>query len=398
MAYELYTAVQENNVTVVQQILATGIDPNMPTFTGGPTPLLTACESNSLEAVRLLVTNQPFPADPNVSSYGKCPLHVAVKEGYIKIVKVLVSEGIIKPDLDVEQVHNMQTPLLAAIYQNNFAMVSLLLKAGADANRTIRNATAQHEYSPLLEAIYTGRLDICERLVYHGSDVNKVFGQEGFHYSALTQAVQSGNLPIIQYLVENCNADIFVGHGKVLIHVTDNDRIDILDYLLRQAFKQLDDTWWYGSILSAVLEDFNYSPSLMIALLRWGIYTIPEKTGHQTFVYTIRKQSIFSKAAGLPCLNTINILTTLYPQCLQETWLIKKTHIYRGCQLYSQNKDVHEVMTRLKEERKYPARLTDLCRTVILKQLKYNPFPKIEQLPLPKKLKEFVQCKEVFKE
>ena len=392
-AYALYTAVEQNNVAVVQQILATGIDPNLPIFTGGPTPLITACESNSLDVVRLLITNQPIPADPNVSFYGRYPLHVAVKEGYVKMVKVLVREGIVKPDLNAEV--GMQTPLLAAIYQNNFAMVNLLLKAGADAKKVIQNKTIQREISPLLEAIYVRRLDILGCLVYHGSDVSRVIVERGVHYSALTQAVQRQNLPIIQYLVENCNADIFVGNGRVLVHAIETKRADILDYLLQQASKQLDDTWWHGSILSAALENRNYSPSVLIVLLRWGIYTVPNKIGHQTFPYTSKTQSIFSKVAVLPCLNSINILTTLYPQCLQESWFIKKTPdgIYYQ---FGSNQDVQEVMTRLKEERKHPARLTDLCRTVILKQVKYNPIPKIEQLPLPKILKEFVQCREVF--
>ena len=53
------------------------------------------------------------------------------------------------------------------------------------------------------------------------------------------------------------------------------------------------------------------------------------------------------------------------------------------------------LLENLREERRLSQPLTHLCRAKIFQQLGYNPQGKVEELSLPKTLKEFVKFKDV---
>ncbi|KAI1331843.1 ankyrin repeat-containing domain protein [Xylariaceae sp. FL0255] len=93
-------------------------------------------------------------------------------------------------------------PLLYAIENCSIEFVSLLLKAGVNANEQ-----GDHWPSPLQLAVKYSCLDIVDRLVQGGADVNYHKRSEMDSRSPLQIAVENGNLDLVEYLVR-AGADI----------------------------------------------------------------------------------------------------------------------------------------------------------------------------------------------
>jgi hypothetical protein len=94
------------------------------------TPLQAACEHGHTQVVRLLLQQRVFLGQPKQSSY-QPPLHYAVRNKNLDIVRALLSSGAI----DVLDQHSGETALhLAAAMQDSEDLVALLLANTLDAN------------------------------------------------------------------------------------------------------------------------------------------------------------------------------------------------------------------------------------------------------------------------
>jgi len=90
--------------------------------------LIQACETGKVEEVLQLLNDGINPNCSNLD--GMTPMHYAVQNGHLMIVKILVLNGakINKTDLD------NRTPLLLAVHFNQLNLAEYLVQAGADVN------------------------------------------------------------------------------------------------------------------------------------------------------------------------------------------------------------------------------------------------------------------------
>ena len=93
-----------------------------------------------------------------------------------------------------------KTPLLIAVLEGNLVIVQVLLQHGADPNLCDHNGN-----TPLILAAYFGHFDIAKALVEAKADV-QARDEEGSR--ALCYAAQQDNLDIVKYLVEQTDSDI----------------------------------------------------------------------------------------------------------------------------------------------------------------------------------------------
>ena len=94
-------------------------------------PLHVAVKEGDIEVVKHLLDKG---ADPNIQgAFGETPLHVAVDRGYENIVKLLLEKGA-NPNI---QSNEGNTPLHLAVVSSFADIAYELLKAGAD--KTIKN-------------------------------------------------------------------------------------------------------------------------------------------------------------------------------------------------------------------------------------------------------------------
>jgi len=91
------------------------------------------------------------------------------------------------------------TPALyRAAGQNNTALMSELLKQGADPNERVNGASYNHE-TPLQIAAYFGALDAARLLIEHGADVN---AHTRLRATPLHLAAGMGRTSMVQFLLE----------------------------------------------------------------------------------------------------------------------------------------------------------------------------------------------------
>jgi len=118
------------------------------------------------------------------------PLHRAVINGHLEVVRALLSYGAAAN----ASPHAARSPLLAAVERGHFDITALLLEHSANV------ATIHHSSrtTPLLVAAGYGRSDILSLLLRHAADVN----QTGFsNTTALVTAAERGHVAIAKGLL-----------------------------------------------------------------------------------------------------------------------------------------------------------------------------------------------------
>lgn len=86
-------------------------------------------------------------ADPNMPAYnGATPLGLAVNLGWVEGAERLLNGGARIDD----KTDTGETPLITAVHQRNIPMIRLLLKKGADADRTDNSGRSARDYAQLL--------------------------------------------------------------------------------------------------------------------------------------------------------------------------------------------------------------------------------------------------------
>ncbi|KAF7664741.1 hypothetical protein LDENG_00166570 [Lucifuga dentata] len=130
----LHLAVITNQPDVCQQLLAAGCDPTL-VDNSGDTPLHIACRRGNLPCFSVITQHchsEHLNTVMAACNYqGQNCLHIASIYGFLSLVENLVVLG---ADIDAEELCNGRSALHLAVDQQNFPLVKLLLKKGADPN------------------------------------------------------------------------------------------------------------------------------------------------------------------------------------------------------------------------------------------------------------------------
>ncbi len=113
-----------------------------------------------------------------------------ISEGNSSAVKEFFKEN----DVNGFYGENELTPLTYAIQQDQYKMVKLLVKLGADINQLCRNKT------PLIHTVEGNKIKIAKYLVKQGASVNDTTPTGN---TALTYTAVQGDLEMAQFLVKN---------------------------------------------------------------------------------------------------------------------------------------------------------------------------------------------------
>lgn len=117
----------------------------------------------------------------------------AAKAGDIDLVDEFLASG--KAKVDAED-KDGQTLLYIATCNNNFDMVRLLVKMGADINKTFAG------WTPLFNACYNNNSDMAKFLIQNGAS-NTINYVNFWGRTALYWACRNNNLQLARYLLEN---------------------------------------------------------------------------------------------------------------------------------------------------------------------------------------------------
>jgi ankyrin repeat protein len=185
---ELITIARQGHFEKVKQLVEQGADVNQEFGE----PLEAAIKSGQLEIVQYLIENGA-EIDRSATYGGIPPLHLAVKKGQQAIAEYLLTQ-----DADIDEVEPYDsggTPLIIAVNNGDFSMMTFLLEQGA--NIQVRHKDGD---SPVCFAISSGRFDMVKQMLKFTDDAI-------FKGKLVTIAAGSDLLETVRYLIEQ-GADI----------------------------------------------------------------------------------------------------------------------------------------------------------------------------------------------
>jgi ankyrin repeat protein len=130
-----------------------------------------ACEGGNSNAVALLLSRRP---DVNTRTRGATPLHYAVQEEHVEVVRLLLENS----GIDIDAVVGFWgTSLQIAAYKNFTEIAKLLLENGANPNLNRRDDDGSLRGVPMALAASAGNLGMISLLNKHKADVNGSVGE-----------------------------------------------------------------------------------------------------------------------------------------------------------------------------------------------------------------------------
>lgn len=178
-------------------------------------PLQLACWEGRFDAAETILRHMPMPMD--LKSLAPNPFLEAISTGCYRITEAFLRRGVspdyndssgsalgiavfsARYDLckllldykaDPNITHQSQPPLVVAVREGNLDVVTLLIKSGADVNKALESG--DFVYPPLCLAAANGQVDITRILLENGANPNAAGGHD---YTALLLAAGRGVIP-----------------------------------------------------------------------------------------------------------------------------------------------------------------------------------------------------------
>jgi len=199
-AMDAFTAIYQNDINTLKKLLDDGLDPNLTdveNYEGGL--LNTACNSNSIEIVKLLLAKG---ADVNLSGHGGyTPMMYAAESAItIEIMELLIEKGSDINPIAQDGVNALIKAIFGVLSDSgSIDAVQLLIDKGMDVNYAIEAENA-NGYTALMFAARWGKIDVIKYLISVGADVNAKADEDA---SSLSIATEEGFTEIIELLKES---------------------------------------------------------------------------------------------------------------------------------------------------------------------------------------------------
>ena len=280
-----------------------------------------AALTGDLEEIETLITDNPSVVHDKDEN-NDTPLHIAAREGFLSVAKLLVEKGadihagdnenstpldvaagcgqremvellveagtdlnhidtngntalhfsifgnnaeiatyLIDHGADIRATNNqLMTPLIAAAFRRNGEIIQILLNSGVDPNEANENGL-----TPLIMVAGLGYLDPVIALIEHGAHVNAV---DGFQTTPLLRAAQSGNPDIIKLLIsEGADINVKDRDGFTPLHTTVmRGHLDAAKLLIENNAdtKAVDSHFKRGVLHTAALKGYTDIVDLLI--------------------------------------------------------------------------------------------------------------------------------------
>jgi len=222
----LLTAIEFDNLGLVQFLLDNGADPNV-AVDDGYTCLLTAVESDSPDSISIVNSLIKAGADIHeTGTNGWTPLHMASARGHIEKAQALILNGAHVNQR--KEIDGSETPLMEAAFTGQSKLVRLLLHNGADAlmRDTVNNRT------PLEIARYVAAgpdPDVYNYLKEEKIEINvdELFADMDVPPEQLVEMKQAmQNVDMAENYIENSNSLVESGNHTEVIEILTEHKIN----------------------------------------------------------------------------------------------------------------------------------------------------------------------------
>jgi ankyrin repeat protein len=209
LAYAIQYAAINQNITLLQQLLAAGANVDSRIGTNyGDTPLQTAARLSDVAMTRLLLGHKADFNAPAGKYCGRTAIQAAAESGNIEIMDHLLVAG---ADINADGGWQMgRTAIQAAIEKRHQAAVTILLKSGADINA---KPAFGEGMTALQAAAATGDMELFQMAIQHGAHINAPAGPEN-GIITLQAVIKHKNLVALKIVLQ-AGADVNGRPSKV---------------------------------------------------------------------------------------------------------------------------------------------------------------------------------------
>ncbi|GFN77014.1 ankyrin repeat domain-containing protein 1-like [Plakobranchus ocellatus] len=341
-----------------------------------PTAIILASELGHVDMVHTLMKAKPKHADVNAETkLGRRAIWWAAMKKDLELAKQLLTDKTC--EVNVVDKETGCTPLYRAIISNCASVARELVHAGADVNIHRLGFDVGAE-TPLIKSVQMNNIEISDLLINSMCNINAKT-EEGL--TALHYAVAYRRYDICELLLQSrIKVHAKSNHGVTAMTVAIEQHNPHMVRLLIQFGYKLDKSYSWGETpLEQAIKIHSLESAL--TLLHWGS-SLKRKRG---------RPSYFQLAVTEKQWAVVKFLIHLYPSYLQETWLRKQqwpVAIYHR----------EDVRQYLLDARCYVWTLKQLCRARVFRLVgKYAPV-KVDKLPLPAPLKDYLKFSEFVKE
>jgi len=225
----LCKAVREENLTMIQLLLAKDETNVNEVGTEGVSPLYSACAFGFTSVVELLLASSGIAINQAQTTYGDTPLSMACHQGHVPVVKLLLAAS----DINVNQARtdNGCTPLFRACENGHTPVVKLLL---ASSGIAINQARTTYGDTPLFIACINGHAPVVKLLLASsGIAVNQATKDNGC--TPFFIACEKGHASVVELFLASSDTDVNQPHqeGATPLYVAcQNGHSEIVQQLL----------------------------------------------------------------------------------------------------------------------------------------------------------------------
>jgi|GEM_PF-5640838 len=226
--------------------------------------LYEAVKENDIEKVKSIIEAGNF--DINLSQNGLIPLVIAINNQNYELIKLLLKNG---ADLNYKSNENPKPPLLIAMEINNIDIFKILIRAGANyKDRIPVNIDENIKIPEGIPLSFYSILVNCDRkipdfFISNNMLLNDVIKTEMFGYKVnmniMQLAIQNTDLDTVKYLVEK-GADLYDKAGGIFISLNwaiFSEKYDIVKYLIEKGVNvnYSENVFNYSPLMQAVEKD-----------------------------------------------------------------------------------------------------------------------------------------------
>ncbi|XP_013417730.1 ankyrin repeat domain-containing protein 1-like [Lingula anatina] len=277
----------------------------------------------------------------------------------------------------IKTFENSTTPLYRAILSNSAKVCQLLIHAGANVNLRILGFNVGGE-SPLMKCVQLDNKEICEVLINSLCNLN---AKTDTRYNALHYAVAYRRYDIAELLLTN----------RIHMHTASVEGVTPMTIAVDQ----------HNAAMCRILVEFGYN---MQKKYKWGETPLQHaiKIHSENCAITLvhmgcklkrpkEENSYFYLAASEGLFQLMKLLLEINPYYIYEKWILERN---LPLSLYQKP----ELFEWLFAKSSQPASLSALCRSVIRVAIGPYPSTQVQDLPLPKKLQEYLALIEYVNE
>ncbi|KAK7489538.1 hypothetical protein BaRGS_00019172 [Batillaria attramentaria] len=369
----IHLATYRGYTYMLQFLIESKCDVNQTTATLRRTALHFAVLRHKIACVLLLI-GAGAKLDAK-DTFGNTPCHYAADDGYCQILDVLIRKGVNVNSQDITS----KTPLMKAVRNNKTDAVLRLRRANADLNITDRNSDMALHY-----AARNGCRDIIDILLSGGSliDVQNYWGR-----SPLMEAVCYNHRESVVRLI-NASCDLNRREfktGDTALHIAIKRNYVCVVHMLLEAGTRHDiynhqgETAFYDAVVSNKIDILR----LMIAF-NCKLDVPPKYFSNGVY------KSVFQLAAEKGHLEMCRMLAGL-------GYIDYSARVYfYASYVPSRPSENDDTLAWLRGAMQRVVPLQQLCRKVIRKYAGHDLLSKVECLPTPRALKDYVLIKDVM--